>query len=46
MSGHRVDCHDKTKGRMKKECLDIAKFVMIKVGKSSQKFVSIIVFMS
>ena len=46
MSGHRVDCLDKTKGGMKKECHDIAKFFMIKVGKSSQKFVVIIVLIS
>ena len=41
-----IDCRDKTKGRMKKECLDIAKFVEKKARRSSQKFVVIIVFMS
>ena len=41
-----IDCRDKTKGRAKKECRDIAKFVAIKVGGSSQNFVTIIAFMS
>ena len=41
-----IDCHDKTKGRMKKECRDIAKFVVTKADKSSQRFVVITVFMS
>ena len=40
-----IDCRDKTKGRMKNKCSDIAKFVATKAGKSSQKFVTIIVFM-
>ena len=40
-----IDYCDKTKGRMKKECCDIAKFVTTKAGKSLQKFVAIIVFM-
>ena len=41
-----IDCCNKTKGRMKKECRDIAKFVTTKARKSSQKFFAIIVFMS
>ena len=35
----------KSKGRLEKECRGIEKFVTTKVGKSSQKFVVIIVFM-
>ena len=41
-----IDCRNKTKGGIKKECRDIAKFVVTKASRSSQKFVAIIVFMS
>ena len=41
-----IDCCNKTKDIMKKECYDIANFVMTKASMSSQNFVSIIVFMS
>ena len=44
--GISIDCCDKTKGKMKKECRDIAKFVTKKADKSSQNFVAIIVFKS
>ena len=41
-----IDYRDKKKGIMKKEYRDFAKFVVTKSGKSSQNFVSIIVFLS
>ena len=40
-----IHCHDKTKGRLKKECRDISKIVATKAGKSSKDFVMTKVFM-
>ena len=37
MSLHRINCHDKTKGRRQNECCDVANFVAKKADKSSQK---------